>query len=139
MELYNLNINNNLDKLKSKFPDGDDLKCGDEPRSKFHLKREDVHKIISTINSKSKGGNIGIDNELILWILDNDEQYSFSYTIWKLAKQICENDTDNVLRELLVYSKGLPLGKEKKGIKDADIRPVIIMDSIIRILDDYGK
>ncbi len=53
----------------------------------------------------------------------------------QLARTIIEYKAPDFIREPLMYAKGLPLGKEKYGIPDYDIRPVIITDSIIRILD----
>ena len=43
-----------------------------------------------------------------------------------------------MISHLMTYSRGLPLGKEKDGIPDHGIRPIVILDSIIRILDELG-
>ena len=128
-------INNNYDKTKSKFPEREILKSSDnKPKAQFRLNHSEVYDIIKKINPKSKGGNLGIDNEVIIWILDNS-QYGFIPAIYKVTKMIIENGAPKQIRDLLLYTRGLPLGKEKEGIPDADIRPVIITDSLIRIID----
>ena len=39
----------------------------------FRLKAEDVKNITKRINPKSGGGNLGINNDLLLWMMDNDQ------------------------------------------------------------------
>ena len=133
--IANLWINNNFNKTKSKFPQRDVLKpSNNKPKAQFRLNQSQTYEIVKRINPKSKGGNLGIDNEVILWMMDND-QYGFIPAIYKVTKMIVENGTPKQIRDLMMYTKGLPLGKEKDGVPDADIRPVVITDSIMRIID----
>ena len=133
--IANLWIHDNYNKTKEKFPQREVLKpSNNKPKAEFRLDHNEVYEIIKRINPKSKGGNLGIDNEVILWILDND-QCSFIPVMHKVTKMIIENGVPRQIRDLLLHTRGMPLGKEKEGIPDADIRPVIITDSIIRIID----
>ena len=65
----------------------------------------------------------------------NDDTLNFVQIIHDLTK-ICNTViVPRIIRDIMMYGKGLPLEKEKDGIADAGIRPVVIMGSIIRIMD----
>ena len=135
-KVANLYINNNWKKTQDKFPEGNDIKYDDnEPKPKFNLKESDTKEILRNLNSKSKGGKIGINNDFTLWMVDNDDIYEINKSIYNLTKEIVINGIPEVVRTLMTHAGGLPLGKEKDGIPDHGIRPIVIMDSIIRIID----
>jgi hypothetical protein len=87
------------------------------------------------INPKSAGGKLCVNNELILWMLLNESQYGFNQAIWNLTKSIIETEIPPPIRHLITFAQGLPLGKFKNGQNDGDVRPIIIMDSIMRLVD----
>ena len=57
-------------------------------------------------------------------------------TINKLVKEIVTNGLPKIICDLPLRSKGMPICKEKDGIIEYDIRPIVITDAIIRILDN---
>jgi hypothetical protein len=67
--------------------------------------------------------------------MDHDQIYHFHSAIRKLTACIIEQGIPEQIRDLLLYSKGVALGKQKNGVQDADIRPIVICDSIIRLID----
>ena len=78
---------------------------------------------------------MGVNNEVMLWILDNDKTYKFVAALKSICKSLVVQGYPEYVRRILLYSKGLPLGKSKNGIPDYDVRPMIITDALIRIVD----
>ena len=114
--IIDLNKNNNWNKVQSKFPDVKKLNKRDiRHKPEFKLKQQDSLKLVKQINSQSKGGKYGINNDIILWALERDDHYCLNHALWKLAKEIVENGLPKPVKQLLVYGKGVPLGKEKYG------------------------
>lgn len=70
--------------------------------------------------------------------MEHDVVYHFHAAIRKLTKVIVERGLPGVVRNILMYAKGIPIGKRKDGIPDADIRPIIVCDSIIRLIDKFA-
>ena len=63
--IANLYLNNNWSKTISKFPKGKEIKLRiNEPKPTFNLTEQDIKKVLQGLNPKSKGGRIGINNDL---------------------------------------------------------------------------
>jgi len=134
--ICNLDINDNHNKLLSKLPKCDTSSIDSTPwASNIHytLSQQDTTNIIKSINSQSAGGLFGIDNKTILFGITKNAE--FRNAIYKLIKLIVENGLPSIVRDILCFSKGIPLGKEKNGQKDYDVRPIVIMDGLMRIID----
>ena len=67
--------------------------------------------------------------------MNRDRNNEISRAIHKFTKYWIENRIPIQIRKLLRFSKGVALGKEKEGIPDYDVRPVVMLDSIMRIVD----
>ena len=91
--IANLDFNNIWSETLSKFSKGNETKFREnEPKPKFGLTECDAYKMLQTINPKSKEGKIGTNNKFILWTLDNEIIYGFNKAIYKLTKEIVENE-----------------------------------------------
>ena len=134
--IADLYINGNDAKNRKKFPRAPSVNISSHPRAspKWRLDTEKVVKLVKAINSGSCGGPIGINNAPILWIIEREERYHLGSAINRITKHIVTKGMGGVIRDLMEYAKGLPLGKEKNGVPNFDIRPVVIMDSVIKIL-----
>ena len=100
------------------------------------MKQEEVKELLGKINTTACGGPIGVNNETLGWIIDKNDKYKFVEAVYRVCKVIVQKGIYGPIRDVMAFAKGLSLGKEDaNGVKDADIRPIVIMDSVIRILD----
>ena len=142
--LVDLNVNNNWQKTQSKYTTSQPIiRTHPEPRSKWHLKATEVDKILKNIPTKSCGGNLAVNNEMLMWAFSNDDIYDIVDTIRQLAKKMITKAMLGVPRKLFLYKKGVPLGKPDKTMinprPDDDVRPVTICDSVIRVMDTIAN
>ena len=67
-------------------------------------------------------------------------KFDIMNTITALSKQLITKAMSGVLRRLLIYTKGVTLGKLDKNKPNPrigdDVQPIVICDSVIRILDN---
>ena len=131
-----LNKNGNWQKTKDKFPQKAPIQQDHgDIQAKWRLTEEEVLKIIKSINPKSCGGPCGINNALLRWMAERDDTYKIAKMFRFIAKMIVERGLPRKIRDILFFARGLPLAKEKNGIIDFDIRPVLIFDSWLRMVD----
>ena len=138
--IINLHINNNWQKTQSKFVPAQPITSPTASKpQQWHLKDNQIHNILKNIPPQSTGGNSAINNDIILWAINNNNVSNIEGSLSKLAKSMTRNTMTGVLRKLILYTKGLPLGKPDKNKPDPqiddDVRPVVICDSVLRIID----
>ena len=138
--VVNLYINNNWKKTQNKFVDPQPIPItNNSTKSSWNLTPKEVHNILKNIPPQSAGGNSAINNDIILWAINNDNVSDIVGVITKLAKTMIHHTMTGTLRKLFLYTKGLPLGKPDKNKAnpkiDDDVRPIVICDSIIRTID----
>ena len=68
----------------------------------------------------------GIDASLVEYFSTNNGKFQFLQAINKLAKKILTIGMNPITSKLLWHAKCFSLGKEKDGVHDADIRPIVI-------------
>ena len=71
-------------------------------------------------------------------MINNDDAFNFIQIIHDMAKMCNSMMIPRIIRDILSLGKGLPLAKEKNGLADADVRPVVIIGSIVRNLDELS-
>ena len=131
-----LNKNNNWQKTLKKFPQRAPIvQDHRDITPKWRLTEEEVRTILKSINTKSVGGPCGINNALLKWIVERDDTYKIVKLFRLIAKMIVEKGLPRKIRDIIFFARGLPLAKEKNGIIDFDIRPVLITDSWLRMVD----
>jgi len=134
--ICNLEIHGNYRKLLSKLPNADTTRITKEDYKnnvKYQISEPDTINIVKTINPQSIGGLFGIENSIIVYGLNTEPQ--LGTVLYKLIKLVIEKGLPSIVRDILILSKGIPIGKEKNGIPDYDIRPIIVTDGLIRIID----
>ena len=87
------------------------------------------------MNRNAAAGLTGMSNKLFLWIMLNDDIYGFVKEFIKLVEQVMHSEYPAIVRRLIVYARGIPLAKDKKIGPGNDIRPVIITNALVRLLD----
>ena len=122
---------------KSKFPQKPLIKQQNNNINKptFKLTEDETLALFKQINPKSKGGKYGINNDVLLWAIEREEKYGLNKVVRKLAKEITENGLPTQISTILYQARGIPLSKEKNGIVDYDVRPIVIVDGILRVID----
>ena len=134
--IVDLNKNGNWDKTKSKFPHRDEIKVDNSDVAPvWRLSEEKVLEMLKLINATSVGGPCGINNALLKWMAERDDTYKIARIFRHVAKVIVEKGIPQGIRDIMFFAKGLPLGKEKDGVVDFDVRPVLILDSWMRFVD----
>ena len=133
--IANLNINNNWQKTQYKFPQEQPIQPNPRGKCGISLTLEQIENDIKNLNTQASGGNIGIDNKLIQFILIYNDIYEIKEKLKGLCIEICNKGMPAVIRDLLMHAQGLPLGKAKHGQNDFDIRPIVICNSLVRLLD----
>ena len=68
-------------------------------------------------------------------MVKNDDIYGIVKAIMKLMEKILYYGLPPLIASLMMDSKGMIFGKEKDGIFDFDVRPIVIAPSVIRLLD----
>lgn len=133
--------NNNLHKLESKFPFESREEpypfCKDVPKLEYYntlQKYQYIKSIIKSLNRDGCAGQDGIDNELTYWIANNDT-FGFIKIIAKFCDYCMYNQFPTSIARFLTHSSVHLIGKEKNGIFDADIRPIAVLPSVIRLVD----
>ena len=138
-KLVNIYKNGNMKKALSKFP-SENTKSIKRVKMKQKLKidrqrKEMITQTLLDINPSGCGGKIGIENKFIIWMIKNDNLYSFISTFCNLLCKIINNGVLDIVRDLLMFSKGFLSGKEKFGQFDYDVRPIVVTGGIIRGMD----
>lgn len=137
-KLVNLSIDDNWKQLQSKFPQGTKIKTNINVNRKgtFDLKIKEMKQILLNLNTQSKGGISGFDNKLIKWITENNEIYKFVEALKKLIQVIVNEGLPNEIPSLMMFSMGIPIEKKKNETK-TDVRPIVVCDTLIRIIDKF--
>ena len=130
--LVDIYKNNNLKKAKSKFPKEMKHKY-DLQKVKIGFDSDNVEKEILKINQHGCSGKSGINNGLLLWMAKHKDD--FIKRLINLLKKIIEIGLDFDIKRILLICVGLMFGKEKNGIKDYDVRPILVSESLIRLMD----
>ena len=141
MKLANIYQNDNLEKFKSKLPpeerdvyqfhtDAPQWQW-DDPDDKLKMIKNQFRKL----NKSAAPGLNGIDNKLLLWIIANDDNYDFIQELVYFIEQVMHSQFPEIVRKLFMFSSGMAIGKEKDGIFDHDVRPIIITNALIRLVD----
>ena len=133
--LVDIRRNNNFEKAKSKFSVSDPAGTYHQLFKDWNIKRSTVVQIFKKINPKSSSGKSGINNKLLLWIINNDAQFNFIDTFILFLKKIIRIGLPSVVCRLLMHSTLILLGKPKDGVPDHDVRPIGITDAVIRLCD----
>ena len=94
-----------------------------------------IKGIMLRINRDAAPGLDGIDNKQILWMIDRDDIYEFVQDFIKFMEFALYQGYSKVIRRLLMHSKGNMAGKEKYGIPDYDVRPIVVVSAFIRMMD----
>ena len=133
-KLANIENTEMWQKLKNKFPKAQNIQTNNENinnnNTKFNMEIKEMKASLLKLNRQSKGGNGGIDNKFITWMVENNDVFKFIENLKETIKTIYEHGLPNVIRDLLCYAKGIPLLKN-----DDDVRPIVMLDSIVRIMD----
>ena len=101
----------------------------------LEIELQQIKKDIKNLNNKSSGGNLGFDNQILQYMNNHNETYQIRETMKSLCETILKEGLPKQVRDLMMYSRGLPLGKPKDGMADFDIRPIVICNVIIRLID----
>ena len=133
--LVDIYSNNNLKKGQSKYPKADPPKTYHTPLKDWKLSRKEVTEIFKKINPVSSSGKSGINNKLILWMINNDNQFNFVHAFILFLKKIIRIGLPSIVSRLLMHSTLILLGKAKYNIPDYDVRPIAVADVIIRLCD----
>ena len=131
--LVDVRANNNFAKAQSKFPKAEPAGTYHTPFKDWNVKRNTVINIFKKINPKSSSGKSGINNKLLLWIINNDNQFNFVNVFILFLKKIIRIGLPSIISRLLMHSTLILLGKPKNNIPDWDVRPICISDAVIRL------
>ena len=93
-----------------------------------------IENILKQLNPQAAAGKSGFDNRLISWMVVNNN-YDLARILVRLINIILKHQLPAPVRKILLYSSGVFLGKEKHGVLDYDVRPIVVTDTLIRILD----
>ncbi len=97
-----------------------------------------MQDVAASINELKKGispGKMGFDNELLLWIYQYDSGYNFVQIMYEYCKELVLNGLPEQIARCMTYIQGTPLGKEKDGVPDHDIRPISNYPSLAKLGD----
>ena len=136
--IADLDRNDNWHKTMNKFPKEEPLKSQNDHNNHIEhieIELQQIKKDIENLNNKSSGGNLGFDNRILQYMNNHNETYQIREIIKSLCETILKDGLPKQVRDLMMYARGLPLGKAKDGISDFDIRPIVICNVIIRLID----
>ena len=133
--LVDIFSNNNLQKGQSKYPKADPPNTYHTPLKDWKLSRKEVLQIFKKINPASSSGKSGINNKLVLWIINNDNQFNFVHAFILFLKKIIRIGLPSIVSRLLMHSTLILLGKPKHNVPDYDVRPIAVGDVVIRLCD----
>ena len=91
--------------------------------------------MIENSNKYAAAGKGAIGNKLFQWMITQSAKYNFINILIKLIKKILNGKILNTVRQILLHAKGLILEKSKNGVSNGDVRPIVILDALIRLID----
>ena len=86
--ICNLHINNNLHKLKAKYPNEKKSKWNLCNIKDYKIDFEKTKKKLQRMNPKSAAGVLGITNKLLLYAITNDDKFQIVQKLIKILEQL---------------------------------------------------
>ena len=132
--LVDLYKNNNFAKAAAKFP-AEQLNKYLLQKIVVKLNSENTTNIINNSNHEACAGIDGIDDSMVYYFCQYDDKFQFVDKLNKLTKKVLTIGLNSLVSAIFRQSKCFCIGKEKFGIPDYDLRPIVIQSVIIRYMD----